>query len=220
MLSTAILLSTFIGILLGIYAAWKRGIADLTVTSFSTLIRAIPYFWFALLSLLIFAFWFGIFPLGGIRTVGGEYSSVFDKALDIIKHLALPIINLTLFYLATTVLLTRNSLIIELQEDYVITARAKGVPEFGVIFKHALRNAILPVVTNTGINLGFAVGGAILTETVFGLPGMGSLMFKAVMEHDYPLLQAGFFFISAAVIFMMFIIDILYGIIDPRVRYE
>jgi len=220
LLFLTIAISTSIGVLIGMYAAWKGGGKDLAITTAALASRSLPAFWVGMILILVFSYHFDLFPLSGAITPGKIYLSPFEKIKDIIWHYFLPLVTLVVFYMTSTILLMRSSMLETLGEPYILTAKAKGVSGWKIIAKHAFRNAILPIVTNTGINLGFAVSGAVLTETVFGLPGMGTLLYQAVMNRDYPLLQAGFFITSLCVVIALFIIDVIYGFIDPRIRYE
>src|SRR5690606_31964146 len=139
---------------------------------------------------------------------------------SVIHHLVLPAATLVLVNLATYVLLMRTSMIDTLQEDYVRTARAKGAPPRSVVYRHALRNAILPTLTMMGLQLGHLVGGAVLTETVFAYPGVGRLIYDAVRELDYPVLQGAFIILAVTVVVANIVTDLAYGLFDPRIRFD
>ena len=220
LMSISTMLSSIIGIFLGMFAGWRQGSKlDLTISYTSLIFWATPTFWLGMVLLLIFGFYLGMFPLGGITSPELIYTSFLDLIIDYLHHSTLPIITLTLVNLASYVLVMRNSMVSILGEDFIVTAKAKGLPERQVLFKHAARNAILPTVTLVGLNFGFVAGGAVLTETVFSYPGIGRLMYVAVAGNDYPLIQGIFFMLAVMVILANFITDLIYVKLDPRVKY-
>jgi peptide/nickel transport system permease protein len=210
-------ISALIGIIVGTIAAAKRGAADLTLSTLSIVGISIPYFWLAQIILIIFAVWLGVFPLGGMVSVGHEYQGL-QYFIDVVYHLTLPAMTLAIFNIAFTTKITRGSVQEALTQDYILTARAKGIPESRVVFRHALRNALIPVVTYTGFNTGVLLVGAILTETVFAWPGMGSLLYDSIRLRDYPVVLGIFIYGSIIVVLANLLVDILYGILDPRIR--
>jgi peptide/nickel transport system permease protein len=214
---TAMFMSALIGIIVGTIAAAKRGAADLTLSTLSIVGISIPYFWLAQIILIIFAVWLGVFPLGGMVSVGHEYQGL-QYFIDVVYHLTLPAMTLAIFNIAFTTKITRGSVQEALTQDYILTARAKGIPESRVVFRHALRNALIPVVTYTGFNTGVLLVGAILTETVFAWPGMGSLLYDSIRLRDYPVVLGIFIYGSIIVVLANLLVDILYGILDPRIR--
>jgi peptide/nickel transport system permease protein len=214
---TAMFISALIGIIAGTIAAAKKGAADLTLSTLSIVGISIPYFWLGQIILIIFAVWLGVFPLGGMISVGHEYQGL-QYFIDVIYHLTLPAMTLAIFNIAFTTKITRGSVLEALTQDYILTARAKGIPESRVVFRHALRNALIPVVTYTGFNTGVLLVGAILTETVFAWPGMGSLLYDSIRLRDYPVVLGIFIYGSMIVILANLLVDILYGILDPRIR--
>jgi peptide/nickel transport system permease protein len=214
---TAMFISALIGIIVGTIAAAKRGAADLTLSTLSIVGISIPYFWMAQIILIIFAVWLGVFPLGGMVSVGHEYQGL-QYFIDVVYHLTLPAMTLAIFNIAFTTKITRGSVQEALTQDYILTARAKGIPESRVVFRHALRNALIPVVTYTGFNTGVLLVGAILTETVFAWPGMGSLLYDSIRLRDYPVVLGIFIYGSIIVVLANLLVDILYGILDPRIR--
>lgn len=214
---TAMFISALIGIILGTIAAARKGIVDISVSIISLIGVSIPYFWLGQIILIIFAVMLGLFPIGGMVSVRMEYRGIY-YILDILHHLVLPATTLAVFNIAYTTKITRGSVLEALTQDYVITARSKGIPERRVIFRHALRNALIPVVTYTGLNTGALLVGAILTETVFAWPGMGSLLYDSIRLRDYPVILGIFIYGSIIVIIANFIVDILYGVLDPRIR--
>ena len=216
------LLATIIGIYVGMLGAWNRGGQfDRLSTGTTLTLYAMPEWWLGLL--LIAGLAVGIGPLPGVFPTGGLYSTGVDPsswagALDIAWHLTLPGITLTLAYLADYSLIMRSSLLDELGEDYLVTARAKGLRDIDVRRRHAVRNALLPTTTLVAFNLGFVVSGAITIETVFSVPGLGLLTTEALTIPDYWVLQGTFLVASAGVIFANLIANLLYGVLDPRVR--
>ena len=218
---TAFVISYTIGIYLGAQLGWVRGTAKERAGMVVVLLmRSTPVFWTGMIVLYLFAFELNMFPLGGMRSVGAEYSGVAAKFLsvDFLYHLVLPVFTLTTFYTGLPLLLMRNNLLEVLSEDYIDTARAKGLTNRRVLFRHAARNAVLPVVTAFAIAIGFAVGGQVLIETVFSWPGLGREMVKASLRSDYPVAQGAFLLLSTIVISMNFLADLAYTYLDPRVR--
>ncbi len=220
--TTAVILSYSLGIPLGRMIAWRRGSRlETGFTVFGLLFYTLFIPWFGLLSIWIFSYKLGIFPLGGMVSpeVWTEASFIL-KLGDLLYHLLLPLFVLTLLFFAGSMLLMRNSMLETLREDYILTARAKGLPEKVVRDRHAARNAMLPVVTAFTLSLAFSVNGGVLTETVFSWPGLGRELIQAVLNHDYPLAQAAFLLISALVLGANLVADLLYSYLDPRIRYE
>ncbi|MBA3552822.1 MAG: ABC transporter permease [Actinobacteria bacterium] len=212
--------STVIGLLIGIYGAWRRGSGfDMGSLGFSLVTYAMPEFWLGMILLILFASTSGLelFPLGNIRTPGGAASGI-AHLLDVGMHLFLPALTLILALLGEYALIMRSSLLDVMGDDYIVTARAKGLREAQVLRRHAVPNALLPTVTLVALNLGFVVSGAITVETVFSWPGLGLLTVEALQAPDYPLLQGLFLLFSVAVIVANLIADLIYGYLDPRVR--
>ena len=216
---TAVALSTLLGAWLGALAAWRRGGAvDRGLTVVVLAVMAVPAFLLALLFQLLFSVKLGLFPVSGALTVYEAHLGAGARALDILHHAALPVAVLTLVLLPESFLLTRSSMLGVLAADYVLVARLKGLPERRVIYRHALRNALLPLMTQASLRIGLAVGGMIFVETVFSYPGMGELMYRSVTTHDYPVAQGVFLVITVAVLTINLAIDLAYRRIDPRVR--
>ena len=212
------ILSTVFGLLMGIYSGWRRGgPLDMTSMGFGLVLYSMPEFWLGILLLIFFAVILGIFPTGGFESVTGDLSG-FGRITDVLNHMFLPCVTLTLAYLGEYYLLMRSSLLDVQGEDYVTTARAKGMMEKMVLWRHAVPNALLPTVTLVALNFGFVIGGAITVETVFSYPGLGLLTYDALQAKDYPLLQGMFLFFSLAVIVANLVADVLYGYLDARVR--
>jgi peptide/nickel transport system permease protein len=214
--------STLIGLLIGIRGGWNRGSAfDIGSLGFSLVTYAMPEFWLGLLLLVMFAGGAGIFPsifpTGNITTAGGPTSGLPHIA-DVLNHMFLPFVTLTVAFLGEYALIMRSALLDVMGEDYILTARAKGLRDNLVLRQHAVPNAMLPVITLVVLNLGFVVSGAITIETVFSWPGLGLLSFQALKGPDFPLLEGLFLLFSAAVIVANLFADLTYGYLDPRVR--
>jgi peptide/nickel transport system permease protein len=210
--------SIVIGILVGIYGAWRRGSAfDVGSLGISLILYSMPEFWLGIMLLILFASTLGIFPTRGVITPGAELTG-FAYIADVANHMFLPALTLTLAYIGEFALVMRSSLLDVMGEDYMQTARAKGLMDRLVRTRHAVPNALLPTVTLIALNIGFIIGGAITVETVFSWPGLGLLSYDALTAPDYPLLQGLFLLFSGAVIVANLIADILYGYLDPRVR--
>jgi peptide/nickel transport system permease protein len=213
----SLLLTILIGVGLGIIAARKPySVVDRVVSSFAFFFYAMPAFWLGFLFLTIFSLYLGILPSSGI-------TSVTETGFDLVafvRHLILPMASLTLVNVANFSLLVRSSLIEVLDQNYIVTARGKGLPERIIFYSHALRNGLLPTVTMIGLFVGFILTGAILTETVFSWPGLGLLTFDSVLRRDYPVVLGLFFIFSAMVIVTNLLTDIIYGLLDPRITFE
>lgn len=222
LVGTATIIATVVGVWLGIRSGWKRGSRFDNVSTNTTLVLySMPEFWFGMIILIVFAVGIGpfpgVFPTGGLSTPGVDTASL-KGVLDVAWHLVLPVTTLAVIYLAEYSLIMRASIIEERGQDYVATARAKGLMDSLVRKRHAVPNAMLPTMTLVFLNLGFVVGGAITIEYVFSINGLGSLTVDALQGPDVPLLQALFLLFSAAVIFANLAADLLYGYLDPRVR--
>jgi peptide/nickel transport system permease protein len=185
----------------------------------------LPTFWIALVLILIFSYWLNLFPATGVTPP--EWidptrapTSFLGQIPARLAHLFLPATTLTLFFYGGYLLLTRATMMEALSEDYITTARAKGLSERTVLYKHALKNASLPLVTAAALQFGFLLSGAIITETVFSWDGLGLWLFNAIQWKDGPVMQAMFFIIALCVIMANFASDILYGLLDPRIKYE
>ena len=210
-------LSIGFGAVLGLIAAWKRRTAvDVGALSFSLFMWSLPTFFLGIILLFVGANWFGL-PTSGRVTVGEEYASFWEAASDIASHLFLPTLTLTLVFLGEYMLIMRSSVLEVFSEDYILTAKAKGLSTYRIIRDHALRNAMLPLVTLIAINLGFTVSGAIQVESVFSWPGLGSLTVQAVDQRDYPVLQGAFLLIAIAVVLANLVAEMVYSVLDPRV---
>jgi len=220
LVGVAYIFFVLVGIFLGVLAAWKHGTrCDSFCVSFALTTYSVPTFWLSMLFIIVFSVWLGIFPTSGMETIGVGVESFGAYVLDLLSHLAMPVITLVLYYMGFYTILARSSLLEEFTQDYVLTARAKGMSKWQVIRKHTLRNAMLPSLTLAAINIGAVVGGVLQTEMVFSWPGIGSLTYEALLLRDYPLLQGAFLITALSVLAANFAVDILYTWLDPRVRY-
>jgi peptide/nickel transport system permease protein len=212
------LLSTVFGVMLGIAAAWRRRTkTDYSVTTFTMATYSMPDFWLGMLLLTGLAVGLGWFPVGGITDPNSDATGL-AKLADQAKHMFLPALTLTLAYLGEYALVMRTSLLETMREDYLVLARAKGLRDILVRNRHAVPNALLPVVTLIAINFGFVLSGAIAVEAIFSWPGLGLATYDALQGPDLPMLQGLFLVFSAAVIAANLFADLLYGYLDPRVR--
>lgn len=216
---SAMVISTAIGVLLGSISAWYRDHwLDKALYFQLILISEIPVFLIGLMILIVFSAWLRLFPLSGAMSHFKEYSSWWEQLADILSHAFLPIMVLSISQLGGMYLLVRNSMTTVLSKDYLITARAKGLTEKRVLFHHALRNALLPVITRIFLSLGGLVGGAILVENVFAYPGLGRLMRECIRVQDYQVVQGIFLVVTLLVLLANFIADQVYKQLDPRVK--
>lgn len=213
------ILSIVLGMLLGIVAAWRaRTALDFTALLASLTAWSLPTFWLGIILLFWGSYQLGL-PVGGKQTpglVGGNWTAFSD----LLWHMILPTITYTIIFIGEYMLIMRSTLLDVLAEDYILTARAKGLSTFQILKDHALQNAMLPMVTIIALNLGFTVAGAIQIETVFSWPGLGGAIFEAVGRRDYPMLQGAFLLIAVAVIFANLCAELLYSYLDPRIRAE
>ncbi|WP_192798383.1 ABC transporter permease [Brucella intermedia] len=209
----SLLIACIIALPVGVYAAYRRGsFVDQAATTVAMLAASIPSFWLGLILMQFFAVRLNLFPVSGY---GGPGSSFTDR----MYHLILPAIALGLVSSALILRFTRASMLDVLGDDYIRTARAKGLIERRVIMKHALKNALIPILTVIGLTAAVLISGAVVTETVFGLPGVGNLVVSAVLRRDYPVIQGALLVIAGLYVLINFIIDMLYLFVDPRVRY-
>ena len=202
----AIFVALLFGIPAGIFAALRpNSPLDLAVMVFALIGVSMPVFWFGLLAILIFSVQLGWFPVAGRGTF---------------RHLILPAISLGLGSMAIIARMTRSSMLEVLNQDFIRTARAKGLVHSAVVLKHALRNAMVPVVTVIGLQFGALLAGTVITETVFSWPGIGSLLVQSILARDYPVVQGAVLLIAVSFILVNLIVDLIYGYIDPRIRYD
>jgi len=200
----ALIIEALLGVTVGILAAVRRGTAaDYLATSMAVLGMSLPSFWLALALMWLFGYVLGWFPISG-------YQGVY--------HLVLPSFTLGILSAAYIARVTRSSLLEVLGQDYIRTARSKGLSERAVLYRHALKNALIPVVTMVGLDLGYLLGGAIVTETVFALPGVGSYVVKGILTRDFPVVQGGVLVVAATFVLVNLMVDLVYGALDPRVK--
>jgi len=208
-----------VGMGLGAYAGWKRGGAvDYVGNGVSLILYATPYFVLGMFLLVIFASSLGWFPTNGMLSAGARYPTFLHQLVDFGHHLFLPLATVSLGLIGLYSILMRSSIIGTLSEDYVQTARAKGLPDAHVLRAHALPNALLPAVTIVAIQFGYVIAGAITAEVVFNWPGIGTLTVDALSSRDYPVLQGIFLLLAVSVVVANLIADLVYGLLDPRVR--
>jgi len=218
LMGVAILYATVGGALCGVISSRRQySIADNAFTLVALIGYSMPVFWLGQILLILLGLQYPIFPAQGMESLRESYTGL-ARSLDILHHLVLPAFTLGLGYLAVDLRFTRSSMIEVMSQDYIRTARAKGLSERAVFYKHALRNALIPLVTITGLNFGFLLAGAVLTETVYAWPGLGRLMYDSIYARDYPVLMGMFVVISVMVIVVNFVTDIAYSVLDPRIR--
>ncbi len=214
----AFVLSLAFGVTLGVWASTRVGTwQDSAISLFSTLFYATPLYWLALLAVLVFSIWLPWLPAFGYETVGGGFSG-WRRALDIAHHMVLPTLVLATFFMAVYARMTRAAMLEAAGQDFVKTARAKGLPAGRILRAHVLRNALLPVVTLAGLQAGAMVGGAVIIETVFAWPGIGRLLFDALGQRDYSLLLGTFLVTAALAVLFNVITDLVYIVVDPRIE--
>ena len=230
----AMLFSSLVGVSLGIISAWRQySIWDYSGMLIALVGISMPVFWLGLMMIYLFSLKIGIMPFSGRLTTGSAFSPVsgfyaldalitlnWTALKDVLWHLIMPAIALGTIPMAMTTRMTRSSMLEVLRQDYVNTARAKGLRENVVVMKHALKNALIPVVTVVGLNFGLLLGGAILTETVFAWPGLGTWLLDSINARDYPAVQGGVLFIGAVFIIINLLVDLSYAWINPRIKYD
>ena len=209
-----------ISVPLGVWSAVRQNSKfDYVVNFFAFMGISLPSFWLGIILILLFAIYFPWLPAGGTHSVGESQASGMAFAFDKMKHLILPVLSLTFFQLGTFVRYTRSAMLEVLKDDFIRTAKAKGASRNRVIFKHALRNALIPLVTVVSISLGYLFSGAIITETVFSYNGLGRLIYNSIMGNDYNVAMVGLLLVVGMVLTMNLVADILYAVVDPRVSY-
>jgi len=212
-------ISAIVGIGLGAYAGWRRGgIVDRLGSTVSLILYSMPYFVIGMPLIIIFAAGLGWFPTSGMQTIGGGERPFLESLGDLASHLALPLATVSLGLIGQYSILMRSSIIETRTEDYVTTARAKGLPDGRILWSHAFPNAMLPMITLVAINFGYVIAGAITAEIVFSWPGLGTLTIAALSARDYPVLQGIFLLLAISVVLANLVADLLYGFFDPRVR--
>ncbi|MBV6397544.1 MAG: Dipeptide transport system permease protein DppB [Anaerolineales bacterium] len=212
-------LSVLVGVIFGVFAAWKaRTKIDYGSLIISLVAWSLPTFWLG----IILLFWGSNngLPIGGMQTPGMSSQPFFVRAGDILSHMFLPTLTYTIVYMGEYMLIMRSSLLDVLSEDYILTAKAKGLNTFQILKDHALKNAMLPLVTVIAINLGFTMAGAVQIESVFSWPGLGGAIYEAVNRRDFPVLQGAFLLIAIGVIAANLLADLTYSYLDPRVQSE
>ncbi len=215
MVALGTLFAIVFGTLTGVIAAWRRGTGTEHVTVATALgFYAMPTHWLALMLVILFA---GIFPSGGMVDDFLIDPTWFQHIKDVLYHMTLPATTLALVLYGEYTLIVRSAMLETLGEDYVLTARAKGLKNWAIVRKHALRNALLPITTLIAISLGYIVAGSILVETVFSWPGIGRAVYQAVLQRDYPMLQGAFLVLTLSVVFFNLVADLLYFKLDPRI---
>jgi peptide/nickel transport system permease protein len=218
----SLILILLFSIPLGVYSAVKAGSTFDRITTIITFIGyAMPSFWLAIVLMMIFGVKLQLLPISGLHsTIGYDEMSLLQKVFDWAKHLICPLFVATFGGMAGVLRYVRNSTYEVLKSDFILFARAKGLPEKVIIYKHALRNALLPLITILGLSLPGLIGGSVIFETIFGIPGVGQLMWQAVMARDYPVIMANLFLISLLTLLGNFLADIGYALADPRIRLE
>jgi peptide/nickel transport system permease protein len=215
---TALVVAVIVGVGLGLLASGRpNSWVDQTARLVSLLGFSVPIFWLGQMLLLLFALWLAWLPVQGMRSLR-EPKTGLAGVLDVLRHLVLPAVSFAFYNIALFSRLTRGAMVTILQEDFIRTARAKGLNERRIFLGHALRNALLPLVTVIGANVGLLLVGSVLTETVFGWPGLGRLMYEALYARDYPVLMGLFLFVSVAVVLANLATDLSYARLDPRIR--
>lgn len=218
LLVAAEIIAIVLGLIIGVICAWKRGSAlDTGLLSGSLVLYSMPTFWFAMVLIFIFCVGLRWFPTGGITTAGTNYTG-WRHIQDYLQHMVLPMLCMGILMLGSYAIIMRSTMIDVLTEDYITTARAKGFSTRYILIKHAMPNAMLPMITVIAMNLSLVVGGAIQLETLFSWQGLGKLMYDALLRRDYPLLQGCFVITTVAVVITNFVTDTLYALIDPRIK--
>ncbi|MEW6265995.1 MAG: ABC transporter permease [Thermodesulfobacteriota bacterium] len=230
----AMILSSFFGVILGIISAVRQYSAFDYLSMLGSLAGvSMPVFWLGLMFMLLFSLWLGWFPMSGRLSVGVDLEVItnlymLDAILardwpalkDVLSHLALPALALSTIPLAIVARMTRSSMLEVLRQDYIKTAKAKGLGSASVVLKHALRNGLIPVVTVIGLQVGILLGGAILTETVFAWPGVGKWLYDGVVKRDYMVIQGGTLIVATSFVIVNLIVDLLYAVINPRISVK
>lgn len=218
LMGTALVFSTFFGVMLGIISAWKRGnTTDAAIVGGFLFLGALPPFWLAMMLIVLFSTTLGWLPALGAFEMGVA-SGTWEWWSGVAQRLVMPALALTIVHGASVLLISRSAMLMALDQDYIMMARAKGLTERRVFLKHAFRNAVLPLYTNVMLGVGGLIGGALVIETVFNYPGLGSLIIVGVSARDYNLLQGIFVFVTVSVIAANFLTDLLYPLVDPRIR--
>lgn len=219
----SLVLAYALGIVAGAYIAWRRGsLLETATTTTAVVFRSAPIFWISIIFISVFSVRLGIFPSGHMRTPGTEPGGILATFfhVDFLYHLALPTLVMAVYYGCYPLLVMRASMLEVLGEDFIDLCKAKGLSERRVIFTHALRASLLPIATSVSLLGAYVVAGSVLVETVFSWPGLGRLMVQAVTDSDFPVAQATFLLIAVLVVLGNLLADVLYGFLDPRIRYR
>ncbi len=219
---SAVIIAFGLGTAAGAFFAWKRGTAtEAAGIPVALALRAAPEFWVGMILLAVFSFSLRWFPSSGTASPGAQYASLWAQltSLDFLRHLALPLVTFVLYLQGLPLLLMRTNMLDVLEEEFVVMARMKGLPESRILLRHAARNALLPVATAFALVIGYSIGGDVVVENVFSWPGLGRLLVRAVAAKDYPLAQGAFLLIAAMAILMNLLADLVYPWLDPRVSY-
>lgn len=220
LLVPATVLAILLGMLTGAISAWHSGKkVDGAILGASLALYAMPTFWLGSM-LIVVALYTGGIPVGGMYSLRALSQGAINRFVDLLSHLFLPLLTLTLVLYGEFTIVMRNSLLDVLTEDYIVTAKAKGATDGRILWRHAFPNGLLPLVSLIAISFGLVLGGAMFTEIVFSWPGIGFATYNAIFERDYPVLQGAFFLITITVVLANYIADFVYGFIDPRIRYQ
>lgn len=216
MVTAGTVIAIALGLVVGIYSAVRRGsVGDHIWTNVAVIFYAFPTQFLGMMLLIIFA---GVLPSVGMTDPFAVDQTFSDQFWDTLRHMILPVATLVLTLYAEDALIVRSAMLETLGEDYILTARAKGVPRRRIVTSYALRNALLPTITQVGLSLGSVVSGSILIEVIFSWPGIGRALYDAVLQRDYPMLEGGFLFITFAVVIINYLADLLYFRLDPRLN--
>jgi peptide/nickel transport system permease protein len=219
LMGSSMSLAFVFGITAGVIAAWRRGTKlDISAIIVSLATYSMPVFWFGMLMLLYLSYYLNIFPIAGTITPGLVHANFFEYAKDYLRHLVTPMFTLAVSFFGGYFLFMRDTILDVFTEDYMLTARAKGLSDRKILFKHAMRNALLPMVSLMGVHVTFLISGATLTETVFSWDGLGRLIYDSVRNNDYPVLQGIFLILAVLVVTASIIADITNAYLDPRIR--
>ena len=219
LMGSSMFISLSLGIIFGVIAAWRRGTKmDVSLIVISLATYSMPVFWFGMLLLLFFSYYINTFPIAGTITPGIVHPNFIAYAKDYLHHLMAPMITLGVSFFGGYFLFMRDTILDVFTEDYMLTARAKGLSNRKILFKHAMRNALLPMVSLMGVHITFLISGATMTETVFSWDGLGRLIYDSVRNNDYPVLQGIFLFMAVLVVVANILADIVNAYLDPRIK--
>jgi len=219
LMGSSMFLAFALGIIVGVIAAWKHGTkVDMSSIVFSLVTYSMPVFWFGMLLLLLLSYYINVVPIAGTVTPGVAHANFFEYASDYLHHLIAPLITLAVSFFGGYFLFMRDTILDVFTEDYMLTARAKGLSDRKILFKHAMRNALLPMVSIMGVHLTFLISGATMTETVFSWDGLGRLIYDSVRDADYPVLQGIFLMMAILVVVASLCADITCAYLDPRIK--